>query len=74
MSALDRAMSLRSQIHKGEQPNIPAPKKTVAGGLTSALGGGATGAALSTVPALTPFAAPLVGAGALLGGFEYFTS
>lgn len=74
MKAIDRAMQLRGQLNTGEQPHIKAPEKTIAGGLTSALGGAGTGAAMSMIPALAPAAVPLAIGGALLGGAEYFTS
>lgn len=72
MSGLDRAMQLRGQINKGEQPNIKAPKKTIAGGVTSTIGGAATLASLA--PTLGTPAAPLAVIGGILGGAEYFTS
>jgi len=78
MSALNRAMELRGQVSgTKEQPNIDTrPGKTIAGGLTSALGGAATGAALSAaIPAIAggPLVAPIIGATTLLAGAEYFT-
>ena len=75
-SALDRAMSLRKNIGAGEQPHIKAPKKTLASGAVSALGGAGAGAGLVTALSVTnPITAGImVGGGALLGGAEYFSS
>lgn len=74
MNALDRAMQLRSSINIG-QPKPQMPKKSIGGGLSSALGGAGTGAALATaIPAAAGFGVPLAIGGALLGGAEYFFS
>lgn len=77
MMAFDRAMSLRSAINNGEQPNIKAPKKTAAGGAVSALGGASAGATLGAQLGTTagPYGTA-IGAigGAILGGAQYYFS
>ncbi len=77
-SALDRSKHYGNQassLMNKTQPNIKGPEKTVAGGAMSALGAGAAGAAMvGALPALGPYAVPIVAGAALLGGAQYFES
>lgn len=77
-TGLDRAMGLMSKsqgMAGAMQPNIPAPSKSIGGGLTAGLSGAGAGAAIGGAMATGAAAGPIgAGAGAAIGIAGYYLS